>query len=87
MFMTNIEVDNPPFGIKILGKIEHFVCKDWQLTLDERHMLISELSWNPIHEVNTEKLKLFKLCAWRVQKQLTKQHKMNRVTVAEEFSR
>lgn len=69
----------------LVEKIEEAVRGDRRLTLDELSVMFPQISRSLLHETITETLGFHKLCARWVPKQLTEQHKLNRVATSKEF--
>lgn len=70
---------------ELVQKIEETVREDRRLTVDEISAMFPQLSRTLLYETLTETLGYRKLCARWVPKQLTEQHKKNRVNSAREF--
>ncbi|KAG5308973.1 SETMR methyltransferase, partial [Pseudoatta argentina] len=71
----------------IVKKIENALRDDRRLTVDELSAMFPQISRSLLHETITETLGYRKLSARWVPKQLTDQHKLNRVEVGQEFLR
>lgn len=70
---------------ELVEKIEIAVRDDRRLTLDELSAMFPQISRSLIHETITETLGFRKLSARWVPKQLTEEHKLNRVQSSKEF--
>lgn len=70
---------------ELVTQIEEAVREDRRLTVDELAAMFPQLSSSIVQETITETLGFRKLCARWVPKQLTQQHKENRVTCTCEF--
>ncbi|KAG5325758.1 SETMR methyltransferase, partial [Pseudoatta argentina] len=68
-------------------KIENALRDDRRLTVDELSAMFPQISRSLLHETITETLGYRKLSARWVPKQLTDQHKLNRVEAGQEFLR
>ncbi|KAG5322887.1 SETMR methyltransferase, partial [Pseudoatta argentina] len=71
----------------IVEKIENALRDDRRLTMDELSAMFPQISRSLLHETITETLGYRKLSARWVPKQLTDQHKLNRVEAGQEFLR
>ncbi|KAG5324822.1 MOS1T transposase, partial [Pseudoatta argentina] len=71
----------------IVKKIENALRDDRRLTVDELSAMFPQISRSLLHETITETLGYRKLSARWVPKQLTDQHKLNRVEAGQEFLR
>ncbi|KAG5338560.1 SETMR methyltransferase, partial [Acromyrmex heyeri] len=71
----------------IVEKIENALRDDRRLTVDELSAMFPQISRSLLHETITETLGYRKLSARWVPKQLTDQHKLNRVEAGQEFLR
>ncbi|KAG5316575.1 SETMR methyltransferase, partial [Pseudoatta argentina] len=71
----------------IVEKIENALRDDRRLTVDELSAMFPQISRSPLHETITETLGYRKLSARWVPKQLTDQHKLNRMEAGQEFLR
>ncbi|KAG5318103.1 SETMR methyltransferase, partial [Pseudoatta argentina] len=71
----------------IVEKIENALRDDRRLTVDELSAMVAQISRSLLHETITETLGYRKLSAKWVPKQLTDQHKLNRVEAGQEFLR
>ncbi|KAG5324833.1 SETMR methyltransferase, partial [Pseudoatta argentina] len=71
----------------IVENIENALCDDRRLTVDELSAMFPQISRSLLHETITETLGYRKLSARWVPKQLTDQHKLNRVEAGQEFLR
>lgn len=70
---------------EIVAEIDNAVRKDRRSTLDELHLSFPDISRSLIHEIVSEKLDFRKVCARWVPRELTPEHKEQRVTAAREF--
>ncbi|KAG5317977.1 SETMR methyltransferase, partial [Pseudoatta argentina] len=71
----------------IVENIENALRGDRRLTVDELSAMFPQISRSLLHETITETLGYRKLSARWVPKQLTDQHKLNRVEAGQEFLR
>ncbi|KAG5313020.1 SETMR methyltransferase, partial [Pseudoatta argentina] len=71
----------------IVEKIENALRDDRRLTVDELSAMFPQISRSLLHETITETLGYWKLSARWIPKQLTDQHKLNRVEAGQEFLR
>ncbi|KAG5319305.1 SETMR methyltransferase, partial [Pseudoatta argentina] len=71
----------------IVENIENALRDDRRLTVDELSAMFPQISRSLLHETITETLGYRKLSARWVPKQLTDQHKLNRVEAGQEFLR
>ncbi|KAG5305971.1 SETMR methyltransferase, partial [Pseudoatta argentina] len=71
----------------IVEKIENALRDDRRLTVDELSAMFPQISRSLLHETIVETLGYRKLSARWVPKQLTDQHKLNRVEAGQEFLR
>ncbi|KAG5305819.1 SETMR methyltransferase, partial [Pseudoatta argentina] len=71
----------------IVKKIENALRDDRRLTVNELSAMFPQISRSLLHETTTETLGYRKLSARWVPKQLTDQHKLNRVEAGQEFLR
>ncbi|KAG5317143.1 SETMR methyltransferase, partial [Pseudoatta argentina] len=71
----------------IVEKIENALRDDRRLTVDELSAMFPQISRSLLHETITETVGYRKLSARWVPKQLTDQHKLNRVEAGQEFLR
>ena len=72
---------------EIVEKIEKTLCDNRRLTVDELSAMFPQISRFLLHETITEILGYRKLFAKWVLKQMTDQHKLNRVDARQEFLR
>ena len=70
---------------ELVQKVDEIVRDDRRLTLDEISALVPQISRTVLYDVVTETLGFRKLCARWVPKQLTEQHRLNRVASARQF--
>uniref|UniRef100_A0A8D8R8P0 Histone-lysine N-methyltransferase SETMAR n=1 Tax=Cacopsylla melanoneura TaxID=428564 RepID=A0A8D8R8P0_9HEMI len=70
---------------ELVEQIENALRDDRRLTLDELSVIFPQISRTLLHEIITETLGYRKLSARWVPKQLTEQHKLNRVQTSKEF--
>ena len=80
---TSVHDDQRSRRPSIVEKIENTLCDNCRLTVDELPAMFPQIYRSLLHETH-EYRKLF--ARW-VQKQLTDQHKLNRVEVGQEFLR
>jgi hypothetical protein len=72
---------------KIVEKIKNVLCDDHRLTVDQLFAMFLLISRFLLHETITETFRYRKLSARWIPKQLTDQHKLNRVEAGHEFLR
>ncbi|KAG5317907.1 MOS1T transposase, partial [Pseudoatta argentina] len=78
---------NPLYSPDIAPSDFHLFRDDRRLTVDELSAMFPQISRSLLHEIITEALGYRKLSARWVPKQLTDQHKLNRVEAGQEFLR
>lgn len=69
----------------IVKKVENMVRDSHRLTFDELFAMFPELSRYLLYETITKTLGFHKLCARWVLKQLSEQHKLNKVQTSRDF--